>query len=61
MKSIVLTREEHLAFTAAWRRAIGQANDNVAVTTANATREQIEAAAREVYRNYPEILSALGL
>ena len=63
-QSIVLTIEEHQAFTNAWRARIGyngQAAGSFGVTTSTATREQIIQAAREVYRNYPEILRALGL
>lgn len=61
MTSIVLTRGEHEAFTAAWRREIGHVTDNVPITTANATVSQIQDAARRVYANHPEILRALGL
>lgn len=61
MEAIALTRAEHQAFTNAWRQAIGYIGDRNAVTTANATREQIINAAREIYRDFPEILRALGL
>ena len=43
--SIVLTQEEHRVFTNMWRSKIGYINDNVPLTTANATREQIWKAA----------------
>ena len=62
MQSIVLTVEEHAVFTQAWKNQIprnGTLGANV--TTATATRAQIEAAAKEIYKNYPDILNALGL
>jgi hypothetical protein len=61
MTSIALTKAEHQAFTNAWRKAIGYLGDKTAVTTATATKAQIEAAARTIYKNYPNILKALGL
>ena len=61
MQSIVLTVEEHATFTRAWRSKIGYGGDNVAITTANATFDDIYGAAREIYEQYPEILLALGL
>ncbi len=60
-KSVVLTKAEHQVFTNAWRQRIGYANDNVLLTTSNATKEQVLAAARDIYKNYPEILKILGL
>ncbi|WP_281987636.1 hypothetical protein [Aquimarina aggregata] len=62
-KSIVLTVEEHQAFTKAWRKAIGYGNTpgTTGFFTSNAPREVIEAVARDIYKNYPEILKALGL
>lgn len=54
--SIVLTQEEHLEFTLAWRREIPYGRG-----TSGATRKQILQAARKIYREYPEILRALGL
>jgi hypothetical protein len=51
--SIVVTREEHQAFTNAWRNEIPTGQG-----TRRATQAQVEDAAR---RNYPEILNALGL
>ena len=56
MQSIVLTKAEHDVFTAAWREAIPRGRG-----TTDATRSQIEAAARQIYSDYPEILDALGL
>jgi len=60
-KSIVLTKAEHQAFTDAWRSQIGYTTDNVILTTTNATKQQVLDAARKVYKDYPEILTALGL
>jgi hypothetical protein len=53
MTSIVLSKAEHDAFTAAWRQLIPYGT--------NATREEIENAARQVYRDHPDILRALRL
>ncbi len=62
MISIVLTESEHQAFTKAWRSQIGyEGSTKAAVTTLNATKSEVEAAAREVYKNYPQILKKLGL
>lgn len=54
--TIVLTKDEHTAFTNAWSGKIPTGSG-----TETATRGQIEDAAREIYANYPEILDALGL
>ena len=61
MSSIVLTKAEHVKFTTMWRLEIGYKNSGKAINTATATEEQIKAAARNVYKDYPEILKALGL
>lgn len=61
MLSIVLTKEEHAAFTKAWRNAIPYDHPNAKFSTRNANPEDIWGAAREIYKNYPEILNALGL
>jgi len=61
MQSIAVTAAEHQGFTNAWRVAIGHSNSGAATTTLNATREQIFQAAREIYKDYPAILKALGL
>lgn len=53
MLSIVLTQEEHAAFTQTWRQLIPYGSQ--------ATRAEVEAAARVVYKDHPDILSALGL
>lgn len=54
--SIVVTRAEHQQFTNAWSTAIPHG-----AGTRNASRAQIESAARKIYAGYPEILNALGL
>ena len=56
MLSQVLSPENHQAFTNAWRQLIPYGEG-----TANATRETVLNAAREVYREFPDILKALGL
>jgi RHS repeat-associated protein len=61
MKSIVLTNAEHQTFTNAWRAQIGYRTDNVLIRTTNASKEQIYEAARVIYKDYPEIIKALGL
>ena len=55
--SVVLTRTEHQPFTNAWRELIPHANGSVGKPgTNNATRDEVEAAARKVYANYPDLL-----
>ncbi|WP_237732421.1 RHS repeat-associated core domain-containing protein, partial [Flavobacterium sp. UGB4466] len=61
MSAIAVTAEEHQIFTNAWRAEIGYKGSSALTTTANATKEQIHNAARKVYKDYPEILKALGL
>ncbi len=62
MKAIALTPTEHQVFTNLWRKAIPYVNTPGApTTTANATAEQIYNAAREIYKDFPEIPQALGL
>ncbi len=58
MASVAVTAEEHQVFTNLWRQAIGYAGSNNPLHTLNATREQIWAAAQDIYRNYPELLEA---
>lgn len=55
MLSIAVTDAEHQAFTNAWRGLIPYG------TSKAATRAQVEAAARQVYAQRPDILTALGL
>ncbi len=61
MQSIALTAAEHQVFTNAWRTQIGYKGSNAAITTTKATKEQIYEAAKVVYKDYPEIVKALGL
>jgi hypothetical protein len=56
MLAIALTPAEHQAFTNAWRQVIPYGQG-----TANATRQQVLDAARQIYSRHPEILKALGL
>ncbi len=56
MSSIAVSPAEHQIFTNAWRQLIPYGQG-----TANATREQIMNAARIIYKDYPDILKALGL
>lgn len=51
--TILVTRSEHQVFTNAWRQAIPYG-----AGTRNATRFEIESAARRIYAAYPEILRA---
>ncbi len=57
--SIILTQEEHLRFTSAWRQRIGYSGDPTSITTANATIQDIWAAAQRIYANYPDLLEAV--
>ncbi|MDH7447548.1 DUF6443 domain-containing protein [Aquimarina sp. 2201CG14-23] len=59
MKSIVLSPSEHQAFTNAWRKAIPYSNSSSAINTATATKAQIQQAAQQIYKSYPEILKQL--
>jgi hypothetical protein len=54
--TIVVKKDEHQVFTNLWRQHIP-----VGEGTQNATRAQVESAARQIYADYPEILRALGL
>jgi hypothetical protein len=55
MASAALTKAEHQAFTNAWRKAIPYGSG-----TANATREQVLGAAKQIYKDHPGFLKALG-
>ena len=59
MPSIVLTKEEHKKFTAAWRKAIGYDKSGATIETSTAKKEEILNAARDVYQNYPELLKVI--
>ena len=53
MLSIVLTETEHAEFTRSWRELIPCGTQ--------ATKNEVENAARVVYKDHPDILNALGL
>ncbi|MCK4764789.1 MAG: hypothetical protein KAW12_21505, partial [Candidatus Aminicenantes bacterium] len=55
--SIAVTKIEHQAFTNAWRKLIPYGISG----TRRATKEKIMNVAREIYKDYPEILEALGI
>ena len=57
--SVVLTKEEHKKFTAAWRKAIGYKNSGADITTTSANKEEILEAAKNIYKDYPELLKAI--
>jgi hypothetical protein len=61
MESIVLTIEEHANFTKAWRDAIPYKNSTSLLKTTTALPEDIYNAAKKIYKDYPDILKALGL
>ncbi len=50
MLSVTLSKSDHLQFTRAWRAYLP--------TGHSYTKEQILSAAKEIYKNYPELLSA---
>jgi len=54
--SVAATKAEHQAFTNAWRRAIPYGQG-----TRAATRESVIEAAKDIYKDHPAILQALGL
>ena len=60
MKSIVLTPNEHSSFTRAWSKMIGYRNHKKKLLRTDNVN-QIYDAAKEIYRDYPDILKALGL
>lgn len=59
MPAIVLTKEEHTKFTAAWRDAIGRNKSGKEIVTATAKKEDILSAARDIYTDYPEIINTI--
>ena len=59
MPSIVLTKEEHKSFTAAWREAIGYCGSGDLIETLTATKDQVLSAAKEIYKDYPELLKTI--
>jgi hypothetical protein len=56
MKSIALTVEKHQEITNAWRDAIKYGEGTI-----NATKEQVQNAARDIYKGCKDIYKALGL
>ena len=54
MLPIVVAQPEHQVFTNAWRQAIPYGSRGI-------TSSIVNDAARTIYREYPEILQALGL
>lgn len=64
MPAVVVTIEEHRAFTNKWREAIGyntKSNLKKGVrTTSGANKEYIQKAAQEIYKDYPELLEAVN-
>jgi len=58
MLSVILTPEEHQAFTNAWRNLIGYSNSVNPLKTTTAGIEDIWHAAQEVYQEYPILLEA---
>jgi hypothetical protein len=59
--AIILSKAEHIKFTTAWRLAIPYKNSGAVINTATATATDIRNAAKEIYKDYPEILKELGL
>jgi hypothetical protein len=59
MPSIVLTKEEHKSFTAAWREEIGYKGSLNSVNTETATKDQVLSAAKKIYKDYPELLKTI--
>lgn len=63
-KTNKLTQSEHYKFSQEWLKAIGKDGGTVGwtnKTTSTATFDDIVRAAREIYKEYPEILTALGI
>ncbi len=56
MPSVALTQAEHGVYTRAWQQEIGYASWNVAITTANATKQDIWMAAQKIYAECPVLL-----
>jgi hypothetical protein len=59
MPSIVLTKDEYRQFTAAWREAIGYDKSGAEMFTSGVVKEQILNVARDIYKDYPELLKAI--
>lgn len=61
MPSIVLTRAEHAAFTRAWISVIPNAKEFAARWGQELGSEIIMNHAKVIYKDYPGILSVLGI
>jgi hypothetical protein len=63
MASIVVTQEEHKIFTKAWSDRIGRDGWKTReFTTSTVPNQQyVLDVAKDIYKDYPEILKALGL
>ena len=59
MPSIVLTKDEHKQFTAAWREAIGYDKSGAEMFTSGVEKEQILNVAQDIYKDYPELLKSI--
>ena len=59
MPSIVLTKDEHRQFTAAWNKAIGRRGTSNAINTETADYDIILEKARTIYKDYPELLKVI--
>ena len=59
MPAIVLTKEEHKTFTNAWRKAIGYDKSGALLETPMVKKEEILNAARDIYKDYPELLKSI--
>ena len=59
MPSIVLTKDEHKQFTAAWNKAIGHRNTSNDINTETADYDIILEKARTIYKDYPELLKMI--
>jgi hypothetical protein len=63
-KTNKLTQSEHYKFTQAWKKAIGyekQAAGTTGFNTNNVPYNTFIKTAQDIYKNYPEILKALGI
>ena len=59
MPSIVLTKDEHKQFTAAWNKTIGHRNTSNDINTETADYDIILEKARTIYKDYPELLKMI--
>ena len=59
MPSIVLTKDEHRQFTAAWNKATGRRGTSNAINTETEDYDIILEKARTIYKDYPELLKVI--